>query len=200
MNESASLDKAGWRTSMRLRRRGVTLAERKAAGDDAAALLRDWELRPPHGSRVATFLALAEELPTAPVNKDLHAAGYKLVVPVWSAQERRYRFAEWQPGIRLIAGPMRVPQPIEPCWVSTEQIALFLVPGLAFDRSGGRIGYGAGHYDCMLAERKPSALCVAYGYAWQLVAALPQTASDIRMDWVLTPSFIVKVGQTDRAP
>jgi 5-formyltetrahydrofolate cyclo-ligase len=181
---------------MRARRRAVPAAERAEAGRLLAGRLCAWPLLP-RGACVASFLSLPEELPTGAINAALESRGCRLVVPAWSAYGRRYRFAEWRAADRLAAGPMQVPEPAAPRWAATAGIALFLVPGLAFDRAGGRIGYGGGHYDRLLAERAPASRCVALGYDWQLVEALPQDADDVRMDWVMTPLVTVRTGTPD---
>ena len=99
------------------------------------------------------------------------------------------------PGDALAEGPMHVPEPAVKRWVATGTIACFLVPGLAFDHQGGRIGHGAGFYDRLLATRAPESLCVAIGYDWQLVDDdLPQSAHDVRMDWIITPERTVRAG------
>ena len=180
------LDKDGWRRLMRRRRAEVSPAEREAAGRLVAGHLAGsgW-LRP--GLTAAVYLSLPGELPTDELIATLRERQCHVAVPAWSPERRSYRFAAWDSGEELRAGPMRVPQPARPRWVPTAEIGLFLVPGLAFDRRGGRIGYGKGHYDRLLAERRRGARCVALGYDWQLAAELPQAADDIRMDWVVTP-------------
>lgn len=189
-------DKPEWRARMRARRRAVTAVERAEAGLLLAERLCAWPLLP-RGACVASFLSLPDELPTGALNAALAAMGCRVVVPAWSADGPRYRFAEWLAADRLAEGPMHVPEPAAPRWVATARIALFLVPGLAFDRAGGRIGHGGGHYDRLLAERAPASRCVALGYDWQLVEALPQDADDVRMDWVMTPLATVRTGNPD---
>lgn len=179
-------DKNAWRQQMRERRRQVPPPERLALGRLLAARLARWPLLPRSGC-VASFLSLPDEFPTEAINAALQERGCRLAVPAWSIQGKVYRFAAWRRGDPLIAGPMRVPEPRLKRWIPTETIALFLVPGLAFDRAGGRIGYGQGFYDRLLAGRRTGSLCVALGYDWQLVDQVPQGPGDIRMEWIATP-------------
>ncbi len=66
-------------------------------------------------------------------------------------------------------------------------IDAFIVPGLGFDRRGGRIGYGKGFYDAAL-RRQPAALRIAVGYDFQVVPAIPMGEQDEPVDLVVTPS------------
>ena len=191
MNRNPEPDKGAWREQMRARRRGVTPPERHAAGRLLAARLARWPLLPRNGL-VATYLSLPNEFPTEDINAVLQEQGCRLAVPTWSIQEQIYRFAAWRPGEPLMAGPMQVPEPRLKRWVPTETIALFLVPGLTFDLSGGRLGYGQGFYDRLLSARASGSPCVAIGYDWQLVERVPQGPGDIRMEWIATPQRLVR--------
>ena len=184
-------DKRAWRQQMRERRRQVPPPERLALGRLLAARLVRWSLLPRSGC-VASFLSLPDEFPTEAINAALQERGCRLAVPTWSIQEQVYRFAAWRPGDPLIAGPMRVPEPRLKRWIPTEMIALFLVPGLAFDLAGGRIGYGQGYYDRLLLGRRESSLCMGLGYDWQVVEQVPQGPGDIRMAWIATPRGVAR--------
>ena len=190
-NNPAIPDKRAWRRQMRERRRSVPPPERQALGHMLAMRLIQWPLLP-RGGCVASFLSLPEELPTEYINAAQQERGCRLAVPVWSLRSQTYRFAAWRPGDPLMAGPMRVPEPRLKRWIATETIALFLVPGLAFDMNGGRIGYGQGCYDRLLAGRAAGSLCVAIGYDWQVVGQVPQDPGDIRMDWIATPQRLIR--------
>ena len=66
-------------------------------------------------------------------------------------------------------------------------IDAFIIPGLGFDRHGGRLGYGRGFYDAAL-RKQPAALRIAVGYDFQLQAAIPTGEQDEAVDFVVTPS------------
>ena len=134
-------DKRDWRDQMRARRRGVPPLLRLAEGRRAAVHLACWPSLP-RNSMVATYLSLPDEFPTDSVNSALQEQGCRLAVPAWSVQEKFYRFASWRPKEPLMAGPMRVPEPRLKRWIPTETIALFLVPGLAFDETYGTMVFG----------------------------------------------------------
>ncbi|WP_164101318.1 5-formyltetrahydrofolate cyclo-ligase [Candidatus Laterigemmans baculatus] len=74
--------------------------------------------------------------------------------------------------------------------LDAEQLDLILVPGLAFDRDGGRIGYGKGYYDRLLATARRDAVLVALAYDCQIFDAIPMQPHDVYMDLVITESAV----------
>ena len=76
------------------------------------------------------------------------------------------------------------------------KLDLILVPGVAFDRQGGRLGRGRGYYDRLLAGT--SAFKVGVCFDWQIVPEVPREAHDIRMDAVVTPSIFFPAGPKSR--
>ena len=106
--------------------------------------------------------------------------------------------AEGEP---LAPGRWSVPEPAAPRWVAAEDVDLALVPGLAFDAAGGRLGHGGGYYDRLLARAEPRIACRA-GIAWacQIVDRVPTGPHDVRMDWVVTEKEIRRVAPAAATP
>ena len=75
--------------------------------------------------------------------------------------------------------------------VDPAEVNLVIVPGLAFDPSGHRIGYGGGYYDRLL-PRASSALCVGYAFENQLLGELPHDEHDVLMDAIVTPERVIR--------
>jgi 5-formyltetrahydrofolate cyclo-ligase len=74
------------------------------------------------------------------------------------------------------------------------QPAIILTPLLAFDRAGGRLGQGGGHYDRVLASLKPKgAIAVGLAYAIQEVVEIPTGEHDQRLDWIVTEREAIRV-------
>ena len=69
-------------------------------------------------------------------------------------------------------------------------IDLFLCPGLAFDRAGGRLGHGAGYYDRLLATAAPGAATFGVSFSNGVVPSVPMAGHDIRMDFLVTEAGI----------
>lgn len=74
--------------------------------------------------------------------------------------------------------------------VRLEQLDLILVPGVAFDRLGGRLGHGKGYYDRLLQKTRPDTLLIALAFDCQIVDDIPLQSHDISMDQVVTPSAV----------
>ncbi len=75
-------------------------------------------------------------------------------------------------------------------WLDVSQIDLFVVPGVAFDRSGGRLGYGKGYYDRLLADAHVEVPKIALAFECQMIDQVPMTARDITMDCVITDKSV----------
>jgi 5-formyltetrahydrofolate cyclo-ligase len=88
---------------------------------------------------------------------------------------------------------MGIPEPVtDPC-CNVEEIDLIIVPGVAFDETGGRIGYGGGYYDRLLPRVKGLRPIVALAYEEQIYDDLPRAEHDIEMDIVLTDRKTIRV-------
>lgn len=160
-----------------------------------AALRADW-IRPA-GARVQAHLlghrrwaeaktvALYWPLPgEVPVDALFRAAGSRtLLLP--RCEGRKLVFHRWRPGDTLVPGPFRIaePPPSAPV-VDVAEVDLFVVPGLAFDRSGGRLGQGMAYYDRALGRRR--GLAVGYAWAMQVVDRVPLEPHDVPLDGLVT--------------
>lgn len=137
---------------------------------------------------VSGFAAMPEELNVWPLLRRLHAAGVPLSLPVVEGKGRPLVFRAWRPGDAMDKGVWGIPQPRPEQPVVEPDI--LLVPLLAFDAQGRRLGYGGGFYDRTLAGLRARKRIVAVGLAYdaQRIDAVPHLDYDQRLDWVLTPS------------
>lgn len=78
---------------------------------------------------------------------------------------------------------------------SAEELDLVVVPALAVDPTGHRIGYGAGYYDRTLPRYAPPALTIAVAFDWQLIAEVPTTPGDVRVSWIVTDERVLDAAQ-----
>ena len=185
------MDKVSLRRLARERRRGIEPEIRERAG---GLLARSFPFSHPalSGARVvAGYLPLPDELSPVPLMTALHAAGRAVAVPGWDATARGYALRRWEPGAPLVPGPMRVPQPVAGEIVPFDAVDAVLVPGLAFDRRGNRLGFGAGWYDRMLASCRPGAAFVGVAFDEQIFADIPAEPHDIRVRWIATPGAVL---------
>jgi 5-formyltetrahydrofolate cyclo-ligase len=118
-------------------------------------------------------------------------AGVTTALPYFAARDPAMTFTLWRPGDPVAAGPWRVSQPAEVGSVVVPD--LLLCPLLGFDRSGGRIGQGGGHYDRYFASH-PAALRVGIAWSVQEVDTIPLEAHDLPLDAVLTEQEWILTG------
>jgi 5-formyltetrahydrofolate cyclo-ligase len=151
------------------------------------------------GKTVAGFVAMEGkgEVDPAPALAATRARGARVALPRISATSPRLRFHEVDPRdpAALAAGPfgLREPRATAP-EVDVAEIDLMLVPGLAFDRAGRRLGYGGGYYDEAARRVRTGGrgLLVGLAYDFQLVDRCPAGAADVDVDCVVTDREIVR--------
>lgn len=177
--------KAALRSTMRQRRNAIPELNAQAAARAAARhALALPELEA--STIVGLYAEVGSELGTGPLARALLARGTPLAYPRVVAGRGRLEFHRVDDLAALTAATFDIPEPDASApVVPVEHIDLFIVPGLAFDRSGDRLGWGAGYYDLTLA-RSPAAVRVGYAFDCQLVHQVPRTITDLPMDLVVT--------------
>jgi 5-formyltetrahydrofolate cyclo-ligase len=173
--------------------RSAMLARRSALGDDERKLAAErlpamFQRERPFASPavVSGFWPIKEEIDIRPLMADLVNAGCRLALPVVQGRGMPLLFRAWRPGDALEAGVFGTLQPSAQC--ETLEPDALIVPLLACDEDGWRLGYGGGFYDRTLSglrsRRKVTA--VGVGFTSQLVAEVPHGPDDQRLDWLLT--------------
>lgn len=181
--------------------RKAASALRKAAaadaGPDAADRLADLLLGavPMAGmAAVSGFLPIGSEVDVRPALSRLQGLGLDICLPVVVGKGLPLLFRRWREGDALIeeAYGTKAPAPGAP----EVEPDLLLVPMLAFDRAGYRLGYGGGFYDRTLAKLRAarSVLAVGVAFAGQEVAYVPHDDLDQPLDWILTDRDVIRVG------
>ena len=138
------------------------------------------------GAVVAGYSPIRSELDPTPLMRTLAAHGAQLALPAITARGKSLIFRAWSPNDRLMLGSLGI---LEPSPAAAELVPdIMLVPLAAFDRSGHRIGYGAGHYDYTLAHlRKMKAItAIGLAFAAQEIEAIPALQHNVALDYVLT--------------
>jgi 5-formyltetrahydrofolate cyclo-ligase len=173
------------RRQMRRARAGIALDQRACASVGAARHLA--QLARDLGSRVAALYASStDELGTVEADAALRRHGLTLAYPRIVRDERRLTFHRVDELAALRAGALGIPEPDRDApRVPVEHIDLFVVPGLAFDPSGNRLGWGQGYYDRLLAGVR-RATRVGFAYGSQVVNDTPITERDVAMDHIVT--------------
>jgi 5-formyltetrahydrofolate cyclo-ligase len=168
-----------------LARRDALSGEQRAAAAEVIAL-RGLPIEIRHGTVVSGYSPIRSEIDPTSLMQALAAQGARLALPAITARGQSLRFRAWFVGDKLLRGPLGI---LEPSPAAAEIIPdIVLVPLAAFDRTGHRIGYGAGHYDRTLAQLRKSKTVTAIGIAFaaQEVEAVPALQHDVALDYVLT--------------
>jgi len=181
------------RAELRLRRRQLTVTERRTAAEKAAAIAASLSCFR-YGERIAFYLASDGELDPMPLMQRAIAQGKQCYLPVLHPLgHKRLWFARWQPGVALQSNQYGIPEPLwsRSSLIDSRALNLLFMPLVAFDDQCNRMGMGAGYYDRTLAWRllhrfwKGPAL-VGYAYAQQQVPSLDTRSWDVPMDMVVT--------------
>lgn len=139
--------------------------------------------------RILAFIPLPSEPDLMPLLIDHREAGGVVLLPRWHAGSEEYLPAVFPPGGALVAGPHGVQEPTASApWAGDEPLDLVLVPGLAFDRQGCRLGRGRGFYDRLLS-RLAAGNRWGVGFDLQVVAEVPREPHDVNLDLVATPGI-----------
>jgi 5-formyltetrahydrofolate cyclo-ligase len=178
--------KASLRALALERRAGIPAAYRDDAAQAVAALLAD-ELPMAPDATVAGYWPLAGELDPRPGMERLRARGHLLALPRLDGSEQPLLFLAWDADDVLVRGAFKLlePHPSRPVLVPD----VVLAPLLAFDRRGGRLGYGKGFYDRTLRHLRSEAcrpLVIGLAFADQEVEEVPTGPDDVPLDGVIT--------------
>jgi 5-formyltetrahydrofolate cyclo-ligase len=181
----AGQEKAALRLQVREHRRALDAGWVAEASEAVARRVRAM----PEFARartVACYLALPGEVRTERLLESAWRAGKRVCVPACRPDTGGYALAWLDRGepVATPAGRM-AREPAAPRWVGAERLDLALVPGVAFDRRGARLGHGGGHYDRLLA-RTAVGLKVGLAFEWQIAERLPAGPRDVPMDRVVS--------------
>ena len=181
------------KNALRTRARDVRrTAHRARAREAAAAIRRCWREAAPQGLRVmpgipvAGYWPVRDEIDVRGLLADLVAEGADMSLPAIAGPDRPLAFRRWRPGDVLVAGSLGISEPPSDARAVVPQ--LLIVPLLAFDRAGYRLGMGRGYYDSTRRGLRGGGPVVAVGVAFavQEVAEAPHDGFDERLDWIVT--------------
>jgi 5-formyltetrahydrofolate cyclo-ligase len=184
---------AGELAEVKRRARSAAQKERSEAhrchGETAAFALAKHGLpfAPAPGMTIVSgFFPFTTEISVLPLLAKLASEGWTTALPVVLGKGRALKFRAWSPGEPTVAGVWDIPMPPETAAEVLPDVVL--VPMLAFDRRGFRLGYGGGFYDRTLAELRKLKKIEAIGisYAAQEVPDVPHGSHDEPLDWILT--------------
>jgi 5-formyltetrahydrofolate cyclo-ligase len=187
MNDLDAAKRAARQAAFALRR---GLGAEPAGEELAAHVLRNCP--PPTGAIISGFWPIGDEIDLRPLLLALHERGNRVALPVTSRRGEPLTFRGWQPGDVLVPERFGTVRPTGDILVPD----MLLIPLLAFDAKGGRLGYGGGFYDRTLATL-PNRFRLGCAFAAQQVDAVPNGPYDIRLDAVATERGIICCGDSN---
>ena len=166
-------------------------AQARGAGEAAAARLPLDQFA--KFDPFAGYLSQGSEIDAGPLMRRLAASGARIALPAVTDRDAPLVFRLWDPNVALQSDALGVLAP--PPASEGVRPGLVIVPLLAFDRLGGRLGQGGGHYDRTLAELRQQRPVFALGlaYAGQETREIPMEAHDQRLDAILTETDFIPI-------
>ena len=142
-----------------------------------------------HAQTICIYLPLPEEVDTKPIIEEFFRLKKTVVVPKVSGD--RLELHAISSFNNLQKGTFGVLEPSDSCpLIGIPEVDVFIVPGIAFDTQGFRIGWGKGYYDTVLAGITVPRIGLAYDV--QLIAHVPHTSYDVPMTVVITDKHIIE--------
>lgn len=182
-----SAQKAALRRRMRAAARPMAAAVAAAAAEQFVLVLEE-QNRWQQACRILAFMPMPAELDVRPAVLRALQAGKRMVLPRYRPAQRDYEGCEVANLTSdLQVGAFGIAEPAAHCPVcALSQLDFVLVPGLAFDAAGHRLGRGKGFFDRLLAEVR--GVKCGVGFDWQIVAHVPVEPHDIALDCLVTPT------------
>ena len=150
-------------------------------------------------SRVLFYLSLRDEVQTQEMIKEALRLNKTVAVPLVKLKERDILPVKLKSYDEegLFIGPLGIPQPKRDLWqtLSPDEIDLVIVPGVAFDERGNRIGFGMGFYDRFLKRTSSRTKTVALAFELQLVPIIPSQPYDVPVDYIITEKRVINCSE-----
>jgi 5-formyltetrahydrofolate cyclo-ligase len=145
-------------------------------------------IKPAKGQVIAAYWPMGREFDPRPILERLLAEKFTCVLPVLQKDDRILKFSTWEEGAELVKNSVGAMEPTTGKFLDPD---IVIVPLLAFDRRGYRLGQGGGYYDATLAFLRARKTIAAVGVAYAQQSCLfnlPVEAHDQKLDWVITPA------------
>ncbi|SKA73609.1 5-formyltetrahydrofolate cyclo-ligase [Clostridium sp. USBA 49] len=145
-----------------------------------------------YSNTIFSFVSFKSEVDTHKIIKYALNDGKTIYVPKVKSKQKEMEIFKIEGFNDLKKGYFGILEPVEGCKTACrDNIDLILMPGLAFDKYGGRIGYGAGFYDRFLSSIKKDINKIALAYKFQVIDKVPEDKNDIRIDGIITEEDII---------
>lgn len=141
---------------------------------------------------VCCYCALPGEVETDLVIEMCWTDGKRMCVPAFRREMNQYGLAELRRDSKMVERHFGVSEPENLEWIDAESVKFFVVPGLAFDSFGGRVGHGGGYYDRILQGVAKEVFKAGLAFDFQIFERIPVSAGDVGMDVVITEKWVFR--------
>ncbi len=141
-------------------------------------------------SELMIYMPIKNEVDTSEIIKAAFSEGKRVIFPVTDGKTGVITPCYAQKDTKFTPGAFSVPEPSGSIHADVDAIDVILVPGIAFDRKGARLGFGKGCYDRLL--KNTNAIKVGFCYDFQICSDIPEDESDIPMDYIVSESGMIK--------
>lgn len=142
---------------------------------------------------VMAFWSFGSEVDTLPLLERLQVEGKQVALP--RIEGRDVVPVAYATGDPLSETSFGAKEPVAGRPIAPSALDVVVVPGVAFDRDGGRVGYGAGFYDRLLGKLRDDAFAVAVAFGVQVVERVPAGGTDRRVDAIVTEREVIRGGE-----
>jgi 5-formyltetrahydrofolate cyclo-ligase len=149
-----------------------------------------------YSNTIFSFVSFKSEVDTHKIIKYALNDGKTIYVPKVKSKQKEMEIFKIEGFNNLKKGYFGILEPVEECKIACrDNIDLILMPGVAFDKYGGRIGYGAGFYDRFLSSMKKDINKIALAYKFQVIDKVPEDKNDVRVDGIITEEDIILINK-----
>ena len=191
MNEILQAEKKKLRETVLAQRDAMPTATRKAASE---AILKKVCALPEYAMAecVLTYMGFGSEIETEPFFERIISDGKIAVLPRVDRASQSLVLHSARSIAELVTSKWGIREPaLDAPVLPVNEIDFVLIPGVAFDRDGNRLGYGRGYYDKLLSTANPVLARVSAGFSCQVVDRVPVGSRDQKMDCIITENEII---------
>ena len=176
------------RKEMKKKRRSMELSEVAEKGQKAAELFLNCEIYK-SAQTIMLYMPLGNETDTSEIIKKAFCDGKRLVLPVTDEESGKITPYVFEEATELEKGGFSVVEPKHALLAKQSEIDAVIVPGIAFDQRGARVGFGKGCYDMFLSGMET--VKIGFCYDFQICVEIPSDAHDVKMDFIVTKNRII---------
>ena len=192
MSEQLFLDKKKTRQTLLQQRQAFPATEKAPAEQRMLKFLQSWDVFR-QAETIHIFISKTDEPDTSPIIESAWESGKTVAVPCVVPESFELFHSQLKSFEDLSSGALGVlePSPEGRIKMTPKSFDLVIIPGVAFDRKGGRLGYGKGYYDRFLEQTGAFRLALAFNF--QVFEKVPTEKHDVPMNGILTESGIIEV-------